>query len=131
MLRFSRKRILKLKVLSNLFELGEEVFDCHTNAPRSRFSMFKHFYGVPRMIGDQWSTIFPKNVFFVFEHQFGLHRSPRKLFCAEPQDMFISYTQLTGFVKIWPTGCSKGFDLSQILNFPSKFQEFFDISKAL
>ena len=74
--RISRKGILKLKIGPKFFERGEEVFDYHYNKQK-RFLTLKHFYGVPMMIGDRWSTIFLKNVIFRFQLHLGLHRSPR------------------------------------------------------
>ena len=38
--------------------------------------------------------------FLGVEPKFWLHRSPRSKFDGEPQDMFIFYSQLPGFVKI-------------------------------
>ena len=63
----TQKEILRLM----FFERGEEVFDYHYNQQEKRFLTLKHFYGVPMMIGDRWSTIFLKNVFFSFSAPFG------------------------------------------------------------
>ena len=82
-----------------------------------RFCVLKRFSWDMPSLATGGALFSPKNVFFVFEHQLGLHRSQRRSFCVEPQDMFISYTQLTGFVEIWPTGCSVASESSKFLIF--------------
>ena len=75
---FVLSKLLLKKILGLIFfERGEEVFDYHYNQQGKRFLTLKHFYGVPMMIGDRWSTISLKNVIFRFQHHLGLHRSPR------------------------------------------------------
>ena len=72
-------RILKLKMLSIFFERGEEVFDYHALVHENRFLTFKHFNGVPMIIGDRWSTIFRKNVIFSSLKAFGAPPVAKKI----------------------------------------------------